>query len=251
MDTHEASIYTAVVITALVLGSTILFFAFSIFRQQRRYIKMQRMYFTVEIEALEKERYRVARDLHDELGPSLSLSRSHICEISAHDQDSRHHIEKASDFLYDVMKKMGQIAHNLAPGSLEKKGLKYALLQFLDGLQEVSQIRFELIYELRQELELNRRIHLYRIIQELGHNAVKHSGASKMDIQLKEKNEMIYLYSKDNGSGFEMNRAFLSNGLGLGSIKSRTELLRGRMRWQSKSQKGTMYFFEFPKNVSQ
>lgn len=250
MDTHEASIYTAVVITALVLGSTIIFFAFSIFRQQRRYIKMQRMYFSVELELLEKERYRVARDLHDELGPSLSLSRSHISEIQAVDPQSLMHIEKASGFLFDVMQKMGQIAHNLAPVSLEKKGLKFALMEFLEGLQEVSNIRFELIYYIKEEMELNRRIHLYRIVQELGHNAVKHSGASKMDIHLKEKNDKIYLYSKDNGSGFEMNRAFLSNGLGLGSIKSRTELLKGKMRWQSKSQNGTMYFFEFPKEMN-
>lgn len=247
MDTHEASIYTAVIIIAIVLGSTIIFFAISVFRQQRKFINMQRMYFSSDINLLEDERHRVARDLHDELGPNLSLSRSHINEIITADQKNRAHIKKASEYLFAVMAKMGHIARNLAPGALEKKGLFFTINDFLDGLAEISTIKFQFIYEVKSSTELNTSIHLYRIVQELGHNAIKHSKATMVEIHFKERGNKIYLYYKDNGIGFN-NYEISSNpnGMGLGSLKSRTELLGGKMSFQSSSQKGTMYFFEFP-----
>ena len=247
MDSNEASIYTAVIITAIVLGCIIIYFVISLYAQQRKHIRMQRRYFYNEVNLLEKERYRMSRDMHDELGPGLSMTMSHVNEIIAADEKSVHHKEKALAFLLNVMERIGQIAINLAPGSLQRKGLRFALQDFIESLDDVSFIEFELKYDIKMEIDKSMGIHLFRIVQELCHNAVKHSEASKVLVQFKEKEKRFYLYYSDNGKGFAFDeKSPNENGIGLGSLKSRTELLGGKMRLQSNPPDGTSYLFEFP-----
>jgi signal transduction histidine kinase len=99
MGAYETSIYHAILITAIVLGCVIVYFAVSVFRQQRKYIRLQRQYFTDEINLLEKDRTRIARDLHDEVGPLLSLTKSHIAELEGTDEKENVHIGKATEHL--------------------------------------------------------------------------------------------------------------------------------------------------------
>jgi signal transduction histidine kinase len=247
MDTYETSIYTAVIITGLVLGCIIVYFAFAVFRQQRTYIKMQRKTFSDEINLLEKERHRVARDLHDELGPLLSLAKSHISLVKTTDEKGIYHIEKSNEKLSFLIKRMGQIAINLTPGALARKGLHFTLDEYFRELADVCPIRFVYVYEVKSHLDLSTGIHLYRIIQEITHNAIKHSRAASMEVRLKELNQKLYIFCKDDGVGFapESNRE-KRQGLGMGSLKSRTAMLDGKMKCTSSAKDGTAYFFEFP-----
>jgi signal transduction histidine kinase len=248
MDSHETTIYIAVLITARVMGCIIIFFAFSMIRQQRKHNRLQRKYFSHQINLLEADRERVARDLHDEVGPSISMVKSHINEIITADKKSEMHIERANENLYKVTQRMGQIAVNLAPGALQKKGLHYVLQDFVEDAEAASGMEFQLKYEVMKDIPASMGIHLYRIVQEICHNAMKHSYASHITIHFKETGKKIYLYCKDDGTGFMEPQN--GKGMGLGSLKSRTQILGGSMRYQSQFNKGTEYFFEFglPKN---
>lgn len=247
MDTHEASIYTAVLITALVLGCTILYFAYTVFRQQRKYIQMQRIYFTKEINLLEKERNRVARDLHDELGVLLSMAVSSIQQIKSGSEHPHLLAEKADDYIQQAVRRMGQIAINLTPTALTKKGLKFTIERFFEALQEVCAIRFYSTYEVKDMMPPAKSIHLYRIVQEVCNNAIKHSQATQLEIRFKQRKNKIYIWCKDNGIGFNIDKTdHQREGLGLNSIRSRTEILNGQMKCTSDAQNGTEYFFEFP-----
>ena len=244
MDTHETSIYSAVLITAVVLGCIIVYFAVSVFRQQRRYIRLQRKYFGEEVELLEKEKIRIARDLHDEAGPLLGLTKAHIHQIRPKDEEENLHIQKASENLIKLIKRMEQIAINITPGSLSKKGLQFSLEQFFDDVTEVYRLEIVFKYEVASVIDLNRSLHLYRIVQELTHNTIKHAGATELYVHFKERHQKLYLFYSDNGKGFETSVS-RDRGIGSGSIRNRCEILHGQMKFHSKKNKGSEYFFEF------
>jgi two-component system, NarL family, sensor kinase len=244
MGTYETSIYTAVLTTALVLGCIIIYFAVSVFKQQRKYINLQRKYFLDEVNLLEKEKMRIAHDLHDEVGPLLGLSKSHIQQLKPKEESEALHIQKVTEHLDKVMERMGQIAINITPGSLFKKGLRFSIEQFLNDLSEAYGVQIVFKYDVDSTVDLNKSLHIYRILQEIAHNTVKHSGAQKLEVQLKERRERLYLFCHDNGKGFSSERN--EEGHGTGSIRNRCEILYGKMRFSSNAKTGTEYFFEFP-----
>jgi two-component system, NarL family, sensor kinase len=247
MDTYETSIYTAVLITAAVLGCTIVYFAVSVYRQQRNYLRNQRIYFTDEINLLEKERSRVAIDLHDEIGPLLSVIKTHLEQLEPRSEKEIKHLEKTNEYLIRLLKRMREIAVNLTPNALAKKGLEFTLRQFFDDLGEVYSMQFLFTYDVNRKIDTDSSIHLYRIVQEIAHNAIKHAKATELKIHFKERKDRLYVFCQDNGSGFcvgEDNDR--KTGIGLSSLKSRTALLKGKMTTGSQIDKGTEYFFEFP-----
>lgn len=247
MDTHETTIYTAVLITAVVIGCIIFYFAISVFRYQRRHIEMQRNYFLNEVTILEKERTRIARDLHDEIGPLLSLTKIQLNTLPPLLEKTQIQVLKAESNLETIIERLGQIARNLTPSSLMKKGLHFALQDYLANFDDIIPMKLELRYQVHQDLPLSLTIHLFRIVQEVVHNSIKHSGGSALLVQLKQKGHTLYIFCKDNGSGFnkgEENQK--ETGLGLNSIQNRTRMLGGKMKCHSTPASGTEYFFEIP-----
>src|ERR1700751_4273266 len=93
----ETSIYTAVLITAVVVGALLIYFGITIFRNQRKHFKLLTEHFLEEMERLEKERIRIATDLHDELGPVLSVTQIHIDKITPGNDKDAMHLKKASE----------------------------------------------------------------------------------------------------------------------------------------------------------
>lgn len=244
MGAYETSIYTAVLTTALVLGCIIVYFAVSVFKQQRKYINLQRKYFLDEVNLLEKEKKRIAHDLHDEVGPLLGLSKSHIQQVKPREDTEALHIQKVSEHLDKVMERMGQIAINITPGSLVKKGLRFSIEQFLDDLRDAYGLVIVFKYNVDRSIDSNTSLHIYRIVQEIAHNTVKHSGAGTLEVQLKERRQRLYLFCRDDGRGFSS--SMNGEGHGTGSIRNRCEILYGKMRFRSNAKEGTEYFFEFP-----
>jgi signal transduction histidine kinase len=247
MDAYETTIYTAVLITGVVTGCIIIYFAVSVFRQQRKHIRLQRHYFLDEISLLEKERTRIARDLHDELAPILSVTKFQVSSIRAASETEESKINKVNGNLELVMNRLGQIAVNLTPGMMVHKGLRFALEDFFRDLEEISTLRIAFLYQVQKEPDPQISIHVYRIVQEVVYNSVKHSGASELTVHLKERFDKLYILCKDNGKGFDQDRELeREKGLGLRSVKSRTGMLGGKLRCSSTEGLGTEYFFELP-----
>lgn len=246
MGTHETTIYNAILVSCLTMGCIIGYFVLSLFRQQRRYVREQRVHFAREINSVETERGRMSRDLHDSAAPLLSFIKAHVNEINAGSEEDRFHIEKANEMMDQLMRQLKEIASNLSPSSLVKKGLGYALEDFFSDTRMAFSLPVVFTCEIKQELPPAVAIHLYRIVMEITQNAIKHARASQLTIHLKEKKQKLYLWCRDDGIGFNAEEADKGKGLGLASLKSRTELLDGKLRCTSKPNYGTEYFFEFP-----
>ena len=247
MDTNETTIYLAVLITGITLGSIIIYFAISMLTSHRKHFKLLSQNYRAEIEMLEIERTRIARDLHDELGPLLAVTQIHIDAAEITSDKTRLHLEKASRNMTLLNERFSGIARNLTPKALVTKGLHTALKDFVDQYSEVTTIALELQYRLTRQLSLYYGLHVYRITQELVHNAVKHSGAEKVQIVITEKKNKLYLFYKDNGKGISVaNDKFEKDGLGIRNLQNRAEMLGGKLTCTSNEKDGTEYFFEIP-----
>jgi two-component system, NarL family, sensor kinase len=246
MYTHETSIYHAIIIIAITMGCIFGYVVYSLFRQHSEFIRRQRSYFSGEINLLEKELVRVSRDIHDDAGLRLSLLRGHLYEVKSPELKDCFHLEKAHVLLDELVTRLGGIAANLNHGALVDKGLEYALGDFFEETKELFGLDIEFIYEVNRKIDIAERINLYRIMQEITHNTVKHAKAERLTVHFKEKNQKLYLLCRDDGIGFEPEMLQGRKGMGLGSLKSRTEVLGGKLSCTTKLKYGTEYFFVFP-----
>lgn len=246
MDAKETSLYAAILISSIVLGIIITYFVISIIRQQRRSLNLYKQSIQTEITTLENERARMAADLHDEVGPVLSGIKLRISSIDINNTADEEVIQTTNNHIDALITRMREISFDLMPTSLLRKGLPVALNEFIEycGKSSPLAIRFQ-----HQEMELteNQSINLYRVVQEIIHNAIKHSRATEINIDLHKVKDTIVLTARDNGVGFSYEeKAKESTGLGLNNLLRRTELIGGKMYFESKKGKGTTYTFEIP-----
>ncbi len=248
MDPQEKLLFNAIIITAAVIGTIILFFIISIIRQQRRNLELHRLNILAEITTLEKERTRIAADLHDELGPLLSAIKFKINSVDTADEDDQYQLDRASGHLDDLITRLREISANLMPNTLIRKGLIAALHQFVDNVAR-SSLKIKLNYGQLPDINQEKSINIYRIVQEITHNTIKHAQATHLVIDLSLKGNTLILKTEDNGVGFDYsNKARESTGLGLRNLKSRAEIMGGSFAVESRPGKGTSYQFEIPIN---
>lgn len=244
MYSHETSVYHAIIITVVAIGFILVYIGYSFVRQHRNNTALRRKHFIDEIKLLDTDRSRVSRDIHDDAGTIISLVQVHLHEVA---EEERMHLEKAQELLDELTKRLRRIAMNLSPAPLVRKGLLYTLNDFFEQIEGSFPLSIQFIYEAKREIPMEARIHLYRIVQEITHNAVKHSKAGKLKVHFRERGKALYLLCKDDGTGFDTKKAQEQRcGLGLSTIKSRTEILGGKISCISNAQHGTEYFFAFP-----
>jgi signal transduction histidine kinase len=247
MDAQETSLFTAVLIACIVVGVIIIFFIGSIIRQQRKNVELYRQNVLAEITAMEKERARIAADLHDELGPMLSAIKLKIGSFELIDEDDKIEAKKTDNHIDTLMKRMREISYDLIPNTLIRKGLVVALKEFSDYINENAGIEIQFAAVNAINIDQQKAIHVYRITQEVINNTIKHSGAKLLNINLKQDNGMLFLSTNDDGVGFDHYSASKGEGgIGLRNILNRTEIIGGQMFIESEKNKGTKYTFEIP-----
>jgi two-component system, NarL family, sensor kinase len=246
MDAKETSFYTAILIVCAVVGVIITYFIVSIIRQQRRAVRLYKQNLLTEITTLEKERTRMASDLHDEVGPVLSAIKLRISSLDIHNKTDEEQVQKTNEQIDNLLKRMREISFDLMPIALTRKGLAAALNEFIEYCSKDSALKINFQFT---EIELSQpqAINLYRIVQEVIHNSIKHAEASELMIELRQEKDLIVLSTRDNGRGFNYDeKAKEASGLGLQNLLRRTEILGGKMFFESKKGKGTTYIFEIP-----
>lgn len=201
------------------------------------------------LEGEETERRRMARDLHDGLGGLLSgvkLSLSNMKGNFILPNESVKDFDRTLDMLDTSIKELRRVAQNMMPEALIKFGLKDALADFCESLNEANpmNIRFQFIGEFKR-IDHKIEIGAYRIIQELINNALKHSEASELIIQMIQEANRLCLVVQDNGKGFNTNATNQEKGIGLSSIKSRVDSLNGRLDIHSEIGNGSEFNIEF------
>jgi len=189
----------------------------------------------------EHERERVARDLHDGLGGMLSGVKIGLSgwtnnndELSQ-DKDLHRIIHQLDTSVTELRR----IARNMVPETLLKFGLEVALKDLSEFyMSDDLHITFE-PFNLEKDINLSVQLHIYRIVQELLSNAIKHSRATNIMLQCSQNAEMVFITLEDNGIGFDTAMLADSKGMGLDNLKNRIEFLKGKFEIQSSADEGT------------
>jgi len=194
----------------------------------------------------EKERTRVAKDLHDSLGQQLSAVKFYLGSLQKSDEPV---LRKSNEALTAMMTELRNICFNLMPKTLEQFGLIEAVHELcrkteFKGLFEFN-IRTEKSFpSLNKSLE----IAIFRIIQEFISNAIKHGKATKIKILFNHdlKKGKVKIELKENGKGFDIELANSSAGMGLRNVRSRVQSYNGEVKISSAEDKGTAYEILIP-----
>jgi len=263
MESQEASINTEMVLILgtsgmLLLTTAIVMF---IYLYQRKLIKRKLEYQEIEdllkkqelqsayslIEGQESERKRIAQDIHDSLGSVLVTLNMYADTLSSklNSGQDKQLTKKISYFAKQATEETRRISHNLDSGMLVHFGLKAGVKDLVDAVMAAKSIIVSFHADLPEAVNQDISINLYRIIQELINNTLKHAHATKINIELIQVNvEYISLIYEDNGIGFD--KITKVNGIGLTNIASRTEATGGVLTIDSKKDKGSSFIIEIP-----
>ncbi len=246
MDTQEKRIYIAILIGMLVLLALIIFFVRNIIRYHRQKLVSHLEKIRGEFNNLDKEKERIAIELHDDLGGSLSAVKLQMQSLRLLDAEDLATVENAEARIDEIMVKLRSYAFNLMPGILQRKGLDEALKDLIDLITHATNIK--IVYQFNIPVcNKETTIHIYRIIQEILNNIIKHAKASMIKLSLAKNKNKIQLHVSDNGIGFNKDDISLTkNGLGLHNITSRADLLNAKVFLNAAPGRGVDYLIEIP-----
>lgn len=207
------------------------------------------------INSQEKERRRIAQDLHDEVGAMLSTIKLQLnaASIQLKINGPENPVQPAVNLVDDTISNVRRISKDLLPPTLEKFGLTHALGELADKVSHASGIAIHKdLVAPTTHLEIERELALYRVIQEMMNNAMKHAEATELRLSLHERNGHIHLTFSDNGKGFDINALKNSStgqtGLGLKNLENRVGVTGGVMNLKSELGKGTSLEITVPLN---
>lgn len=203
------------------------------------------------IDAEEKERRRIAQDLHDGVGQLLSaakLNLSHLEDkIHTETPEQKEALNHAIQLVDDSVKEVRTVSHNMMPNTLIKLGLASAVREFITKMGHFPHLKIDLeIVGMDNRLEPQTETVLYRVIQEVINNIIKHARANHVGIQLIRHENEISVMIEDNGVGFDTKKINEFDGIGLKGIFSRIEFLNGTVHFDSVSGRGTTVIIEIP-----
>ncbi len=197
----------------------------------------------------ENERHRIAKDLHDDIGALLSTSKLYLGQLmdEMDDKEQLSLTRKIGHLHDDMIQSIRNIAQDLRPVVLESMGLAMAIKSLTKQINESKKIKVQFDHEQELNLTLERQLQLYRIVQELISNTLKHAGAENVWIGLSEQSGNIHLSYRDDGTGFTPGKGRPS-GLGLKNIESRVSLLNGNITYHS-SKRGIHVSLSVPNDI--
>ena len=197
----------------------------------------------------ENERKRIAQELHDGIGILLSTASIHFSNVeeSSADEKTAHLLSKANKLLKQASSEVRKISHDMMPGVLSKFGLQEALEDIFENVEDTGSIQVDCDIDLNEErLSENTEIILYRVVQEILNNTLKHAQADQISFDLKKNGDLLIINYKDDGNGFEQKNIQSEKSLGLSGIKSRIDFLKGKMKLHSSPGNGVYYEIRIP-----
>lgn len=198
------------------------------------------------LEGQDKERKRIASELHDNLGSILVTLNMYADSLQGKSEKKEmleiaNRISKTSSHANEEVRK---ISHSLDSGLLKHFGLETAINQLVEAVQMSKKIKIEVELQLEEPFSNETGLEIYRIIQELINNSLKHANSSKIRLELNQIAKDISLIYEDNGKGFIPNE--MRTGMGLSNIEKRTEKLGGDLKIDSTPGRGSTFIIEIP-----
>jgi signal transduction histidine kinase len=248
--------------TALVLQAIILTFGhaqrFSSYRLDReellREINIKQQEITAGfIDSQEQERRKISDQLHDDVGSMLSIATWQISSVLTGEgyikESAKDKLEEAEEVLKNVAQAIRTLGHTLSPWGIQKYGMNKVLtdLVYQINLSEKTALEYAIIgFESCGHYPLPFLNDIYRIIQELLTNIIKHAYASNAYLEVVEHTDYVNIIVEDNGKGIEFPFSGTSSGIGLESIRSKIAYFKGKMEIRRKSEHGTIVVIEIP-----
>lgn len=199
----------------------------------------------------EQERTRLAKDLHDGLGGMLSGIKYSLNNMKGNiimTPDNAQAFERSIDMLDSSIKEMRRVAHNMMPEVLVRYGLNTALKEFCNEIDKSGVIHasYQAVGMGNEEIEQTVAVTIYRIVQELVNNAIKHAAAKNVLVQLHlmESGRLMTITVEDDGKGFDTSELGQLSGMGWSNIKNRVAFLNGKIDLGSSPGSGTSVLIE-------
>lgn len=245
MGTQERAIFVAFSIVACFLAVLLLFFFLSLFKQNRKYRRLQAEKLNAEINATELERNLIATELHNDIGPYLSSIKMRLNLLETQNEEDLLEVKIALDKCVDQVRGM---AKSLAPLAIFHISLIDALKQYIANVSVDQSLKIQLIEKVIPTLTQDQNNQLYRILQEIILNTVKHAHATELTIEFSLDDNLLLIRTADNGVGYDAYevREKHKMGLGLLGIQSRIDYLNGTMVLSDELTKGTRYNIRIP-----
>lgn len=203
----------------------------------------------IVLQTQERERQRFASDLHDSLGQLLSAIKLNVESMAPKtevDKEETQAWEHIGSMLDEAVRETRQISHSLMSDTLRELGLTTAVKELCKRLSHTGlKINFQVVGE-ESRLERRTEIGLYRVIQELLNNVIRHSAAKEVDLQLVRHEKSMVITLEDDGKGFDPIPDDPKGGIGLKSVKNRISMLNGVISIESHQGRGTAVSLEVP-----
>jgi PAS domain S-box-containing protein len=215
------------------------------------HFEQQLLQLTINIQ--EKERARIAEDLHNSLGQLLYGVKLNLDQLKLKDSQLQKEnaltIENSKDLLSECIKECRRISHDLMPSVLKDFGLRVAIEDICKQLSRT--IKFECEFT-GSENRLNKYLEkaIYRIVQELAMNLIRHAHATKAFLMLDVNKDDILIKIEDDGQGFNTSDIERDEGIGIQSIKTKIHLLKGKFDICSKLGEGTIINIHLPNKLA-
>ena len=238
-------------VTGLLVILLLFVLIFQLYRNKQRQTlaasikSMEQKRFRSILETEEKERARIARELHDGLSQLIVSAKLHVDAVEAPD-DEKVFLTTAANLLNESLEEVRNISHDLMPGALLRLGLQNAIMESVERI--TGNHKIEIVTELKVDKNPSEDISLalFRIYQECLSNMIKYSGASKIVVHLHEDVTGIILQMEDNGKGFDTRLIEASKGIGWDNIHFRVNLFKGRFEVKSSAEQGTRIEVRIP-----
>lgn len=201
------------------------------------------------IEGQEKERQLIASDLHDDLGALMATLQLNFENLDKHknSEDSNVLFARTKSLISEAYQKIRKIAHAKNSGVIAKQGLLKAIKNNAHKISQLNDIDIDVReHGLENRLENSLELTIFRIVQELITNIIKHADASQVTIHFTNHEGLLNIMVEDNGKGFDTKSISKSKGMGIHSIEKRIESFEGTMTIESIIGKGTTIILDIP-----
>lgn len=224
------------------------FFLVNFFLKEKRYRALQKQKLDAEIAAAELERSKIATQLHNEIGPFLSSVKLRLDLLQTNNEDEMSACKKVIDECIDQIRAM---AKQLASLDNVEFSLEEAVKQHIEHVN--TKKKLDIQFQVKGNIEMTslQNSTLYRILQEIINNTIKHANASLLKLELSCVNNEILIRTSDDGIGYDLKKVREQKKLGLGllGIMTRVELLNGNLSQAPNNYPGTKYYITIPLNT--
>lgn len=246
MYTQEATIFSVILIAVGIVVVIIGYYVYSIALVHKQETARKKKYMFNEIKVLEKERERIAHNIHDSAGPELSLLKLNLDNMELLSEVDKLNVQKMKNHIDEIVTDLRNTSHNLMPTVLLNYGLIAAISELSENMSKPN-LRIEFNADIEEEISQDIAIHIYRILEEFIYNTIKHAEATRVKISFTKKGKYYFINARDNGKGFNMRQINkINTSLGVKGFEYRTELLGGEFDLFSEAGSGVEIKLKIP-----